>query len=156
MEQGWGLERWAMFRFLRALNVLFLLGIKVFLSQDAWVEEDCAPKSLIFETVEANMCIPMTLWFRGEFRSILTLTLSLLSMWQIRSLDMLRTRFTYLPAAFTKRLRAHKQAHQHNDELIYYTWKYVNSCVKLVCCVMTNLELVGVSLNVSNLTFFIL
>lgn len=38
MEQGWDSERWAMVQFLCALNILFVLGIKLFLSQDAGLD----------------------------------------------------------------------------------------------------------------------
>jgi hypothetical protein len=42
-------------------------------------------------------------------------------MWQIRSLDMLRTRFTSLPEAFTK----HMRPRQHHDQFVYYTLREI-------------------------------
>jgi len=143
MEQGWDSERWAMVYY---LLVLFLVG---FFTR-FWLGHALSWGTLwsyIFDIWVSwvNMCMHITPLLQGRicmffnvslvriirsderFRLgyeifILTLAGVFHSIWQIRSLDMLRNRFTFLPEAFTKRL----QAHPH--KWIYFTWK----CVKFL------------------------
>lgn len=62
---------------------------------------------------------------------------NLLLIWQIRSLDMLRTRFTYLPEAFTKRMQPHQT---HEPQLVFYTSREIEPWAVLSYCQPRNIS----------------
>lgn len=80
------------------------------------------------------VCIRMCLEFSDTW--LLNLVFVFLSMCQIRSLHMLRTHFSSLPSAFTKRL----QPNQPHQEFMYYTSREKRPMITK-SCVMISLKI---------------